>query len=308
MGFCHIGMVKKTAFYFTGQGSQFVGMGKEKYDKIEKFKRIIDRAEEILEIPLKKLMFEGPEEILTQTKYAQPAILVIGIANFELFKEREEIEEACFTLGHSLGEFGALYASGVLNLEKVLRVVKIRGELMQKAGEKHKGTMGVAIPFDEKKIKEILEIIGDKRLVIANYNTKGQFVVSGPYDSVEKFIEISKKEGAKKAIMLKVSAAFHSPLMKEAALEFEKIIEGTEFCDAKIPVVQNVTAKAHVRKEEIKENIKKQILSPVRFIQSLEFLKNERVFEGIEFGPKPVLKGLAERADKRFKIKFFDGN
>ncbi len=304
MGFCNYKMVK--ALFFTGQGSQFVGMGKEIYEKNSLFRKTIDRAEEILEIPLKKLMFEGPEFELTLTKNAQPAILAISVGKFEVYKSEHGIEEIKYALGHSLGEFGALYAAEVIDFENVFKLVKKRGELMHKAGEKHKGTMGVALGMSEEEVKEILNKIGDTRLVLANYNAPGQYIVSGPVESVDKFIEISKKMGYRKSIKLKVSAAFHSPLMKEAAEEFSKYVEEIEFKKPIFKIIQNVTGKAHEDPKEIKENIKKQILSPVKFMDQIKFLKENGVEEGIEFGPKGILKGLVSRIDKDFNLEFFD--
>jgi len=299
--------VVKGAF-FTGQGSQYVGMGKELYENNEIFRNVLNRAEEVLKMPLKRLMFEGPQEELTLTKNAQPAILAVGIGKFEIYKKNKGIDEIKYALGHSLGEFGALYAAEVLSFEDVFKLVKIRGELMNSAGEKCKGGMGVALSMSEEEVNEIIKEIGDENLVLANYNSPGQYIVSGPIESVDKFIEIAKKRGYKKALKLEVSAAFHSPLMKDAAIEFEKYIEKTEFKKPKFKIVQNTTGKAHDDPFEIKENIKKQILSPVKFIDSIIYLKENNLREGIEFGPKPILKGLIQRIDKEFIVEFFDGN
>ncbi|MEN3045673.1 MAG: ACP S-malonyltransferase [Candidatus Hydrothermales bacterium] len=298
-------MVK--SIFFTGQGSQFVSMGLDLYKKSSTFKNIVDRAEEILEMPLKKLMFEGPEEELTLTKNAQPAILTVGIGKFEVYKEKNGLEGIEYALGHSLGEFGALYASEVLSFESVLRLVKMRGLLMNQAGEKTKGTMAVALGMGKEETQEIINEIKDENLVIANYNTQEQYIVSGPVESIEKFIELSKKRGYKKVIKLNVSAAFHSPLMKEAAIEFEKYIDKEEFKKPILKVIQNCTGKAHDDPLEIKENLKKQILSPVLFIDSVLCLINSGAKSGVEFGPKPILKGLVSRIDSSFSIEFFDG-
>ncbi len=296
-------MVK--AVFFTGQGSQFIGMGKDLYETNGIFKKVIDEAERILDFPLKKIMFEGPEEILTQTNIAQPAILVVGIGKFEIYKEEKGLEDISYTLGHSLGEFGALYASSVLNFESVMKLVKIRGELMQKAGEKTKGGMGVALGMKREEVIEVIKEIGDQNLVIANHNSEEQYIVSGPVSSVDKFLELAMKRGYKKVLKLNVSGAFHSPLMRDAAIEFEKYIEREEFKKPLFKIVQNVTGRAVDDPLEIKENLKKQISSPVLFIDSVLFLKNEGVNEGVEFGPKPVLKGLVQRIDKDFTLLFF---
>lgn len=296
-------MVK--AIFFTGQGSQFVGMGKDLYEKNGIFKKVIDEAERILDFPLKKLMFEGPEEALTQTEIAQPAILAVGIGKFEIYKEEKGLEDISYALGHSLGEFGALYASSVLNFENVMKLVKIRGELMRKAGEKTKSTMGVALGMKKEEVIEVIKETGDQNLVIANYNSEDQYIVSGPVSSVENFLELAIKRGYKKVLKLNVSGAFHSPLMRDAAIEFEKYIKRLEFRKPLFKIVQNVTGRAHNNPLEIKENLKKHILSPVLFIDSVLFLKKEGVREGIEFGPKPVLKGLVQRIDKDFTLLFF---
>lgn len=303
MGFNSNGMVKSYALMFTGQGSQWVGMGKGIYEKNKKFREIFDRCEDVLGIPLKKICFEGPFEELTKTIFAQPAILSYSIGIYELFREKNEEKPIC-VFGHSLGEFTALYSAKVLSLEDVLNIVKKRGELMHKAGIKYPGSMSAVIGINGEEVNRIIKSKGFKYCVIANYNSPSQIVISGKKEEVEEVCKEIESKKIGKIIPLKVSAAFHSPLMDEPAEEFSEYIEDKTFNPPLFPVIQNVTGKPEEDPEVIKENIKKQLNSPVLFTECVKSAKrlNTKIF--VEIGPKETLTKLVKQTFKEAETIF----
>lgn len=282
-------MKKAVAFVFPGQGSQTVGMGKSLYLQSDIGRRVFDEASDLLKIDIRKLCFEGPEEELRQTKNTQPTITATSIACFEVLKDRGFTPRV--SAGHSLGEYSALYAAGALGFEKVLKTVYQRGELMS---IKNSGTMAAIIGLDEKTVQELCAR-SDGKVVIANYNGPDQLVVSGEETALMKICEACKAAGAKRVIPLVVSGAFHSPLTKHAALEFDKYLNGLEISDAKIPVVMNATAQPTTNATTIKENLSVQILSPVRWVHSVKKIKELGVDAFVEVGPGRVLTGLVRR-------------
>lgn len=304
MGFNSDKMVKKYALMFTGQGSQWVGMGREIYKSIPEFRDTFNRCEEILEIPLKKLCFEGPIEELTKTVYAQPAILSLSIGIFEIFRKKIKEKPIC-AFGHSLGEFTALYSAGVLSLEDTLKTVKKRGELMHKAGTRMPGTMTAIIGIDKKVVEGIIEQKGFKFCVIANYNSPSQIVISGKKEEVEQVCMELKRLRKGKVISLNVSAAFHSPLMNIPAKEFSEYIESKKFNAPEFPVIQNATGKEEKDPDVIKENIKKQLNSPVLFVDCVETAAKKEVELFVEIGPKPVLIKIVKQILKDTETIFF---
>jgi len=301
MGLNFNGMVKNYAFVFTGQGSQWVGMGKKIYENNENFKRIFDRCEEILNFPLKKLCFEGPIEVLTKTIYAQPAILSFSIGIFEIIKEKIKEKPLC-AFGHSLGEFTALYAAKVLSLEDVLEIVKERGKLMNEAGEKFPGSMAALIGIDKEEVEEIIRKKGFKFCVIANYNSPSQIVISGKKEEVDEVTKEIKEKKKGKVIPLAVSAAFHSPLMDEAAEIFSKYIINKNFKKPDFPIIQNATGSAEKEPEIIKRNIMKQLNSPVLFTKCVEKARELGVKKFIEIGPKEILTKLIKETIKEAEV------
>ncbi len=301
MGLNFNGMVKNYAFVFTGQGSQWVGMGKKIYENNENFKRIFDRCEEILNFPLKKLCFEGPIEVLTKTIYAQPAILSFSIGIFEIIKERIKEKPLC-AFGHSLGEFTALYAAKVLSLEDVLEIVKERGKLMNEAGEKFPGSMAALIGIDKEEVEEIIRKKGFKFCVIANYNSPSQIVISGKKEEVDEVTKEIKEKKKGKVIPLVVSAAFHSPLMDEPAEIFSKYIINKDFKKPDFPIIQNATGSAEKEPEIIKRNIMKQLNSPVLFTKCVEKARELGVKNFIEIGPKEILTKLIKETIKEAEV------
>lgn len=296
-------MVKNYALMFTGQGSQWVGMGKEIYQKSQKFREIFDKCEKILEIPLKRLCFEGPFEELTKTIYAQPAILSYSIGIYELFREKIQEDPLC-VFGHSLGEFTALYSAKVLSFEDVLKIVKKRGELMHKAGVRYPGSMTAVIGVDINEVNKVIKEKNFKHCVIANYNSPSQIVISGKKEEVEEVCKELKNTKKGKIIPLKVSAAFHSPLMDEPAREFSEYIDGKIFNPPIFPVIQNVTGKAEKNPELIKENIKKQLNSPVLFTECIKSAKNLNAEIFVEIGPKETLTKLVKQTLEGVKTIF----
>lgn len=295
------------ALVFPGQGSQFLGMGKDFYEEFSKVKEIFKRAEEITEIPITKLVFQGPMEELTLTENLQVCLTVVNISIYEGFREKvgENVlkEKVSFVAGHSLGEFSALYASEVLSLEDTLLAVKKRGELMGKAGKNKPSGMYAIINFPQERLEEILRA-SQGSVIISNFNSPNQLVISGLEPKLSEVANEIKKEGGK-VIKLKVSAGFHSPLMQEAEEEFSAFLETLTFKTPKITFVSNVSGKGEVDAIEIKELMKKQITSPVRWIDVVEHIHTQGVSIFVEVGPKEVLKGLISQILKDLPFKCY---
>lgn len=286
--------MSKIAFIFPGQGSQYVGMGKEFYENYSFVREIFKRASSTLGIDVSKLCFEGPQEILTQTQNTQPLVFTVSIACLEVLKSQNINPD--IVAGHSLGEYTALVACGSLDFLDVLRLVRKRGQFMQEAGRKYPGTMAAIIGLEEEKVKEVLEEAKPSGIVgVANFNCPGQVVISGEISAVEKAKELAEKAEAKKVVILKVGGAFHSPLMKEAQEKLKDEIEKIEIHPPTIPIVVNVSADYLRESEAIKASLIKQIVNPVLWEASIRKMLNSAVTTFIEVGPGKVLSGLLRR-------------
>ena len=279
------------AYVFPGQGAQFSGMGKELYESSPEAKALMDKANDILGFRITDIMFAGTDEELKATKVTQPAIFIHSVA---LALCTPGLERPDMVGGHSLGEFSALVAAGAVSFEDGLKLVAVRANEMQKCCEKVPGTMAAIIGLPTEKVEEICGSI-EGVVIPANYNCDGQIVISGEKEAVLAACEACKQAGAKRALPLAVSGAFHSPLMEPARAELAKAIEATEVRAPRCPIYQNVTALPETDPVRIKENLLKQLTSPVRWTQSVKNMLADGATEFTELGPGTVLQGLVKR-------------
>lgn len=287
------------AFLFPGQGAQKVGMGADLFEATPLAEARFAEASEVLGIDLKKIVLEGPEEELTRTEYTQPALFTIESILVDLLADKGI--KPSVTMGHSLGEYGALYGAGVIDFSTGIRLVSKRGALMAAAGSESDGGMAAIIGLPKDDIVAVLETV-DGVVVSANENSTDQTVISGEKAAVESACEKLKEAGAKRAIMLAVSGAFHSPLMKPAADEFQKYLDTVEFSDASCPVITNVTAAGETSGAALKSLLVEQLLSPVRWVDSQKSLQDIAPEVIVEVGPGTVLKGLARKFSRDLKV------
>ena len=285
------------AFVFPGQGAQFVGMGKDLYDSNPLAKELFDKANDILGYSITDIMFQGTDDELKQTQVTQPAVFLHSVISALCMGDAFQPD---MVAGHSLGEFSALVAAGALSFEDGLKLVYARAMAMQKACEKAPGTMAAIIGLPDEKIEEICKESSTSGNVVipANYNCPGQLVISGNIDAVHEACEKLKAAGAKRALPLKVSGAFHSPLMQPAKEELQTAIEKTAFITPKCPVYQNVDGKPHTRPEEIQANLIAQLTSSVRWTACVQNMIADGADDFTECGPGKALQGMIGRIDK----------
>lgn len=286
--------MSKHAYVFPGQGAQFVGMGKDLYENFPKAKELFDQANEILGFNITDIIFNGTDEDLKQTKVTQPAVFLHSVIRAICLGDDFKSE---MVAGHSLGEFSALVAAGVLSFEDGLRLVSKRALAMQAACELQPSTMAAVLGLEDEKVVEVLKSITNEVVVAANFNCPGQLVISGSIAGVEQACEALKNAGAKRALPLKVGGAFHSPLMEPAREELAKAIEETNFSSPKCPIYQNVVAHAVTEPQEIKKNLIAQLTAPVRWTECVRAMISDGATLFTEVGPGTVLQGLIKKID-----------
>ena len=288
--------ISKIAYVFPGQGSQSVGMGVDLYSRYSAAREVFDEADATLGFPLSRLCFEGPEKELTKTDNAQPAILVTSIACLRAAQQasNKDSSPSSFVAGHSLGEYTALVATKVLNLGDAVRLVRERGRLMNEAGQKVPGSMLAIIGLD---IDTVEDICLHSKSTISNINCPGQIIISGTTDALAEASKLARIKGARRLIPLKVSAAFHSPLMEPIMAEFSQVISNFTFHPPVIPLIANVTAEPLTDVASIKKELLKQLRHCIKWQPSIEYMTRNGVTSFYEIGPGRVLSGLIKRID-----------
>lgn len=294
----------KIAFIYPGQGAQYAGMGKEIYEKYEEAREIFERADEALGFYISKLCFEGPEEELVKTENTQPAILTVSVALTRVLQKRGVKPDV--TAGLSLGEYSSLVLAEALDFEDAVRLVKMRGKYMQEVVPEGVGTMAAILGLSNEEVEEICQIASEVGVVEpANYNCPGQLVVSGEVKAVERAVELAKERGAKKAVVLAVSAPFHCSMLKEAGELLAKELDKIEIKDLKVPVISNVTAN-YVQKDMVKELLIKQVSHPVLWEQSVRKMIEDGVDTFVEIGPGKTLSGFIKKIDRSKTVLNFE--
>ncbi len=289
---------KKIAFVFPGQGAQYVGMAQE-FHEIPKFKSYFKEANEILGFDLEKIMLQGPAQKLKQTYITQPAILLHSIMALDFLKTKLDLQPV-FAAGHSLGEFSALVAAEVINWKDALYLVHKRGKFMIEANDGTPYKMAAILGLDPQTISQICETT-EGTVVAANYNTPGQTVISGEKSAVSLAMKKCKENGAKRVVPLVVGGAFHSPLIKESAKLLQAEMKKINFKQAKIPIISNFTAQPVSDPEKIVNNLKNQIVSPVRWVESVNYMAKNGVDTIIEFGPKNIVSRMIRSIDRKIE-------
>ena len=294
--------MKATAFIFPGQGSQYVGMGKEFFENFREARDVFQEADDVLHLPISSLCFQGPEEALKLTENTQPAVLTTSIAILRVLQAEKGVVPHV-AAGHSLGEYSALVVSGALAFADAVQIVRLRGRFMQEAVPVGEGAMAAILGMERGEVEKLCEEAAQGEVLTpANFNCPGQIVIAGHAKAVERAMERVKQEG-KKAVPLPVSAPFHSPLMKPAGERLEKILEGIPIQDLKIPVVTNVEADINRSKERVKELLVTQVWSPVRWEESMQKITGDGIEQILEIGPGKLLSGLMKRINPKVETK-----
>ncbi|QYR63797.1 ACP S-malonyltransferase [Fusobacterium animalis] len=292
--------MRKVAFVYPGQGTQYVGMGKELYEKNKRAKELFDKIFNSLDIDLKKVMFEGPEDLLKRTDYTQPAIVSLSLVLTELLKEKGI--EPDYVAGHSVGEFAAFGGANYLSIEDAVKLVAARGRIMREVAEKVNGSMAAVLGMNAEKIKEILKSV-DGVVEAVNFNEPNQTVIAGSKEAVEKACVVLKEAGAKRAIPLAVSGPFHSSLMKEAGEKLKEEAQKYTFNVGKVKIVANTTAELLESDSEVKDEIYRQSFGPVKWVDTINKLKSLGVTKIYEIGAGKVLSGLIKKIDKEIEVE-----
>ncbi len=302
--------MSKTAYLFPGQGSQYVGMGQDLYERFDSVKQLYATASEILGYDLAEVSFNGPEEKLKETVVTQPAILVHSLAWLSALAELSKDGGGAtpdFAAGHSLGEYSALASAGVLSHEDAIKAVNTRCKAMQAACDENRGTMAAIIGLERDQVLELTDKMKPHGICVpANFNSGNQIAISGDYATVEQACEVAREMGAKRAMLLPVGGAFHSPLMASAGAKLQITLDQLEFSPAQFPVVANVTAQPESDPAKIKKLLVDQITAPVLWTDTLETLKNNAVTRVVEIGPGKVLSGLVKRTLSDVEIMNLD--
>ena len=288
----------KAGWVFPGQGSQWVGMGRDLCNSFDSARTVFDQADDALGFPLSRLCFEGPEDELRQTINAQPALVTASFACLQAARDisgSNSLPAPAFMAGHSLGEYTALAVAGVFDFATAVRLARERGRLMHEAGQAHPGSMAAIIGLDEAPLAEVCQ---QTDTCIANINSPGQIVISGATENIAQAMDIAKARGASRAIPLQVSGAFHSPLMQSAVDGMTGFMSSLSFQEPSIPVIGNTTGKPLTTAESVKSELLNQLCNPVQWQRSIEYMVNNGVTTFIEIGPGKVLTGLIKRINK----------
>lgn len=287
--------MSKVAYVFPGQGSQYIGMGKDLYDKYESARDIFHTADQVLGVAFSDLIFGGDSAELTKTVNAQPALLTMSVACLAAAREAGVLPEASYMAGHSLGEYSALVAAGAMDFQTALKLTRERGRLMFEAGEKVPGTMAAIIAMDRETLEQVCAETG---AYLANLNCPGQIAISGTHESVKAASELAKARGAKMSVPLQVSGAFHSPLIRSAADALAPQIDAAEISDPAVPVIGNTGAQVLSAAQAVRAELAAQVCNCVHWEESIRYMLQQGVDTFIEIGPGKVLSGLMKRIDK----------
>jgi [acyl-carrier-protein] S-malonyltransferase len=296
--------MRKVAFVFPGQGSQYVGMGADCYEHSDEARHLFDEADRLLGYPLTSVCFSGPEDELRQTQNTQPAIFLHSVAVAAML--RDDLRPA-MAAGHSLGEYTALTVAGALSFKDALLLVHLRGQLMQRAGAENKGTMAAVVGLQSDQVEQICREASTAGVAQpANFNSPGQIVISGSVEGVHEAMKLAMQRGAKLVKELVVSGAFHSPLMASAQEGLKQALDSTQIRDPSIPVYANVTAEPVTKAEEIRELLCRQMTSPVQWERTVRNMTRDGAYTFVEMGPGKVLQGLVKRTDPSADVKGYD--
>lgn len=288
----------RVAIVFPGQGSQFVGMGHDLYEHFKAAKSVFETADEALDFPLSQLCFDGPLDELTQTVNVQPAIVTVSLALLAVVQEKANGLEPAFVAGHSLGEYTALAAAGVLDTAGTILLARKRGELMQQASLRSPGGMAAILGLAD---EAVLKIADEAHVYIANYNCPGQVVISGEKPKLARAMELATARGASRVVLLQVSGAFHTAMMNSALKELSEFMDGLSFAKPSIPIVANTSARPLASARAVKQELIEQMCHAVRWQESIEFMLAHGVDTFVEIGPGQVISGLVKRISREAK-------